>query len=310
MSTSGSKNYSISRSDIIESALLKVGDFDAGDVAEETGTTARTLNLMVKAWTARGADLFLRQDVTLFLQPGQKTYSLGLSGDENTNSYVETTLSAAEASGQTTLSLTSTTGMSAGDRIGIKMDDNTIHWTTIGGDPTSTTVLVATATDDDAASGNKVYAYTTKADRPQKILYANRSDTSGIDNSIRIIGENEYRSLSNKSSAGPPNQVWYRPALTSGILHVWPVNGGSTVDKIQLVTQTLADDLDSAANEPEFPIEWGEALVYGLAARLAPEFGIEYKERQILNAEAEIRLNEMLDYDVENADVIFTMGSR
>jgi hypothetical protein len=312
MAVSGSKDFAITRSDIIEGALRKLGIYDAGDSVsggDETTTAAKALNLMVKALVTRGADLFLREEVTLFLQPQTQSYSLGTSGSAHaTASFVETTLSAAEASGQTVISVTSSTGMTAADNVGIKMDDDSIHWTTIVSVDSSTQITITTATDAAASSGNKVYAYTTKADRPQKLLYAYRRDTSALDTEVSIIGETEYRRQSNKSSEGPPVEIWYHPTLTSGTLYVWPVDGGSTWDKLIFVSQYLPDDFDSASDNPEFPIEWGECLVYNLADRLAPEYGIPSRERRDLKTEAEFMLAEMLAYDVENADVQFVMG--
>jgi len=311
VATSNSKNYAITRSDIIGGALRKLGVYDSGETVpgDETSDASAALNLMVKAWVARGVDIFLRETVTLFLQPQTQSYSLGSSGSAHaTTSYVETTLSAAEASGQTVISVTSSTGMTASDNVGIKMDDDSIHWTTIASVDSSTQITIDTATDDDAASGNKVYAYTTKADRPQKLLYAYRRDTSDFDTEVTMVGEKEYRRQSNKASEGPPVEAWYHPTLTTGTLYVWPVDGGSTWDKLIFVSQFLPDDFDAAGDNPEFPIEWGECLVYNLADRLAPEYGIKGKERHDIKSEAEFMLSEMLAYDVENADVQFVMG--
>ena len=98
MAASGSKNYAITRSDIIAAALRKLGVFDQGEAIDGNETSAANvaLNLMVKSWVAEGADIFLRTESTLFLQPNQKSYAL--STDHITDSYVETTLSSAVAS--------------------------------------------------------------------------------------------------------------------------------------------------------------------------------------------------------------------
>ena len=307
MATSGSKNYSITRARIIEAALRKVGAYDQGEAVSGSETAAATeaLNLLTKEYTARGADLWLRDEITLFLQPDQKVYSLGTANA--TASYVETTLSADEASGQTVISVTSSTGMTAADAIGIKMDDNTIHWTTIVSVDSSVQVTITTATDDDAASGNKVYTYTTTAGRPTKILFAYRRDTSNVDVEVRLIGEKEYLSQSNKGSDGPPVEAWYQPTLTTGSLYVWPVDGGSTLDKLVMSCQFHADDFDAGSDNPEFPIEWGNTLVWGLAAELGPEYGMPLKEQGFLESKAEFKLNNALDFDIENASVEFVM---
>jgi hypothetical protein len=307
MALSGSKDYSITRADIIAGALRKLGAYDQGEAipGDETSAADVSLNLMVKEWVARGIDIWLRDEITLFLQPDTQSYSLGTA--HATASYVETTLSAAEASGQTVISVTSSTGMTAADNVGIKMDDDTIHWSTIASVDSGTQITINDATDDDAASGNKVYAYTTKAGRPTKLTFAYRSDVNGFDTEVELIGENAYRSQSNKASAGPPVEAWYHPTMTTGTLYVWPVDGGANWDKLVLVAQYYPDDFDSASDNPEFPIEWSNTLIWNLAAELASEYGIPEREQGRLWRIAEHKLSELLDYDTENASVIFAL---
>ena len=62
MAVSGSKNYSITRSIIIESALRKIGVYDAGEDVDgdDTVSASVALNLLVKELVTEGADLFLR----------------------------------------------------------------------------------------------------------------------------------------------------------------------------------------------------------------------------------------------------------
>lgn len=313
MAVSGSKNYSITRANIIEAALRKIGVYDQGESipGSESSAADLALNLMVKEWVARGIDIWLRDEVTLFIANDTQSYSLGNAATDAhfTASYVETTLSSAESASATVLGVTSSTGMTASDNIGIKLDDNTIHWTTISTVDTSTQVTIASGIASAAASGKKVYAYTTRAPRPQKINYAFRRDKNGLDTEISIIGEKEYFRQSDKSANGPPVEIWYQPTMTSGTLFVWPVDGGANWDQIHMIAQYLPDDFDAAADNPQFPIEWGNALVWNLAAELASEYGIPENEQGRLWRIAEFKLNELLDYDVENASVIFALGN-
>jgi hypothetical protein len=308
MAVSGSKDYSITRATIIEAALRKLGEYDAGEAipGDETSAAADALNVMVKAWVIRGVDIWLRDEITLFLVPDQKSYNLG-TADATRAITGETTLSVAASASDVALTVVSTSGMTAADFIGVKLDDNSIHWTTISSVNSATTLTIASGLASAAASGKKVYAYTTKAGRPQKIVYAYRRDINDIDNEIEIIGEKEYMRQSNKGSSGPPVEVWYQPTLTTGTLYVWPVDGGANWDKLILSVNYLPDDFDAAADNPQFPIEWGQALIYGLADKLAPEYGLPLSERKALKQEAEFELEEALAYDTENASVIFTM---
>ena len=105
MTTSGSKNFAITRATIIESALRKIGEYDQGEAipGDEVAAASMALNLRSKELVARGIDVWLRSEVTLFLQKDQQSYNLGTAFA--TTSFVETTLSADEASGQTGISV-------------------------------------------------------------------------------------------------------------------------------------------------------------------------------------------------------------
>lgn len=313
MAVSGSKNFAITRSDIIGAALRKIGIFDEADaVSGEATTTANiALNLMIKEYVNEGLDLFLRTESTLFLQPNTQKYALSTANI--TDSYLETTFSSAIASGLASFPTTDdmlTAGTSVGDFAGVKQDDNTILWGLVTAVGTGS-FTTDTNTTDTCASGNKIYTYTTKSDVPQKLLYAFRSDINAFDTEIAIIGENEYRRQSNKTSNGPPVEIWYnRKGNTStGELFVWPDNGGKNWDKIVLIANHLPDDFDSSGDNPDFPIEFGNVLVWGLAAELAAEYGIPEREQGRLWSIAQHKLDNALDYSVEDASVIFALAN-
>jgi hypothetical protein len=281
--------------------MRKTGVYDPGEEPspEESADAVLALQVMVKEWATQGIDVPWRETVTLFLQPGTQSYRIGPTGDHATTSYVETTLAASASASATTLSLTSTTGLTAADYIGVKLDDGSIHWTTIV-NPATTSITTGLASA--AAAGNAVYAYTTKANRPQKVVYAHRRDEDDQDTPVELIGDIAYRGLSNKSSTGPVTQCFYQPTLDNGTLFVWGTGGP---DKLLLICQPLVDDFDAASNNPQFPIEWAGALIYGLASELAPEYGLPLKERNDLMRRAAMKLESLLNYDVENASVIF-----
>lgn len=307
MSTSGSVDFSISRSDIIKDALTMIGEVDPDETVtgNRDASASRRLNLMVKAWMAQGAKLWAMRQATLFLSVGTASYSLGATGTHCADSYVQTTLFTDEAQGSASLSLASTTGMAASDHIGIVLDDGSIHWTTISGAPGAPTVI-ASGLAGAASSGNVVFTYTSKINRPQRIDTdsAFRSTVAGQDTPVTIISRAEYARLANKSAEGKPIQAFYDPQLTNGVLHVWPTPDDAT-EVVKFWYERLLEDFDSIANTPDFPIEWGEALVYGLADGLAPSARIPLAERQWIKSEAAQKLAIAMGYDRENASTFF-----
>jgi hypothetical protein len=68
----------------------------------------------------------------------------------------DTTLSGAEAAGQTVLSMTSIVGFANGDHVGIVLDNGQMHMTTINGVPGGGTITILVALPSAAASGNAV----------------------------------------------------------------------------------------------------------------------------------------------------------
>ncbi len=63
--------------------------------------------------------------------------------------------------------------------------------------------------------------------------------------------------------------------------------------------------MDAANDDFEFPQEWYEAIVYGLAERIAPMIGYPIPDRQLLKSEARDYLDLALSFDVEHASVKF-----
>jgi hypothetical protein len=143
--------------------------------------------------------------------------------------------------------------------------------------------------------------------RPMRILQVSRRDPyNNIDVPVDLIGENEYVRLSRKHMEGATTCVWYQPFTDYGKLHVWPTGNSSYTDLV-MQCQFHASDMDASTDNPDFPIEWGNALIFNLAHDLATEYGISREERIDLYTIGQGKLKQALDFNVENANVILTM---
>jgi len=69
----------------------------------------------------------------------------------------ETTLNGGNSKDDVTLTLTSVSGLSDGDAIGITLDNSTIHWSFLTDDPDGSDVTIKIGLPYDAADGNTVY---------------------------------------------------------------------------------------------------------------------------------------------------------
>jgi hypothetical protein len=313
MTTSGSRNFTVSRAEIIEEAVANIGALDPGNTlsAEETARASLRLNLMIKGWMARGANLWRREEVILYLQSGQQSYTFGVDHFAKIADVVETTTTVAAAAGATSVTVADATGIVTGDVIGIKLDAGGIHWPATGCTVAGSVLSFATALPSTAASGNRVYSYPYTGSaggvnttvNPVKIAFAYRRDPQDTDTPLRIISREEYTSLSRKGASGPVTSICHDKQASSKIL-VWPaVDTGN--DKLIMVVDRVIEDFDTVANTPDFPVEWLNALMWGLSAELSNVYGLPISERQWLKLNASSEFESANSFDIEESTVRF-----
>ena len=268
MTTSSSSNFTVNRDQIITLAGQGAGVLGIGRVAsaEDTNTASRLLNLIAKQLMGRsdflpGMKVWSRKRAYLFPALNTTSYSLGPSGTHATASYSSTTLSAAEAIGQTVLSVVSTTGMTAADYIGIRCTDNSIHWTTIVGTGAGPTVTITTALTVAAASGDTVYWYTTKIPLPLEIISLRRKDTDGNETPLTPMTLMEYEEgLLKKNDDGDPSRYLYERGIVNGTLFL-DFEPTDTTEVYLLTFLRPIEDFDAATDTPDYPQEYERLLV-------------------------------------------------
>lgn len=306
MPTSGSIDLTATRDDIITEAMELVGALAEGTSpnASQLTSCARTFNYMIKAMQADGLNLFALQQVYLFLIKAQSSYSLiGSTTDHYTASFVETTTSAASASGASTLTVTSITGLSSADNIGVYQDDGTVHWTTINGAPSGSTVTLTAVLTDAVSSGAVVYAYTSKAKRPMRVTEAViHSYSSGNDTPITNGSREEYFNQSSKTADAQVNTIYYDPQVTAPKLWVWPQSDDER-DYLKMYVQRSLEDVDAATDLVDFPQEWFLFLSYNLALLLGPKYGKPLAAMAGISSIADREYQRVRDFDVELVSV-------
>jgi len=303
MATSNNIGTVETRDEIVEAALRLLGQLGEGESAssQQVMDGQKTLNRMVKAWQNQGIHLWKYAEASLFLQDGQAGYTVGTGAtDHCTETYYSTTLSADASSGDSTITVTSDDNISDGDFIGIVLDDSTMQWTTVNGAPVANVVTLTDNLTDDATSGNAIYNYTNKINKPNRILNVRRYDISAEqDVPIMSFGRSEYFSQPNKTNEGLTVNLYYDRQRTNGTIYLWPTPNSDITNLIKFSYQKPFEVFDSSADEADFPQEFLEAMVYGLAVRLSPEYGLDFNERAFLKQEAEQYLNEAKMFDRE-----------
>lgn len=141
---------------------------------------------------------------------------------------------------------------------------------------------------------------------PLKLYQAYRTPSgSGTLIPLDIIGDYNFNMLPTNST-GAPIQVTYQPKINLGVLKVWPTPGTADIaDTITLVYQRPFEYMSSSTDTMDFPEEWYNPVVFGLASRWAPEWGIPLMDRQHLNKEFAEILDRVLGMGGEDGSIFF-----
>lgn len=317
MATSGSVNYNKTRSEIIEDAYRLIGVYGRGRTvsSEDMQLGVDLLNMMLKSWQAQGLHLWTKEEGVLFVADNTGEYSLGSTASDayacKESDAVITELNGAAAASATSLTVDSTTGMAASDNIGVVLDSDAMHWTTISSVDSSTTLTIASGLASAAADNSNVYTFTNRINKPLRVLSARR--ISGIDSGststqteiplVRLSNQ-EYFELPAKTNNGLTNHFYYRPNRDNGSLFLWP-RPDDPENYIRFTYERLIEDMDATTDNLDFPQEWLEAVTYQLAVRLAIPFGREQKAGMLLVPIAAELLQELKNWDAEVSQIQF-----
>ncbi len=143
---------------------------------------------------------------------------------------------------------------------------------------------------------------------PLKVLQVILKDLTALTSRpLNVRSHYDYNLLSNQGSVGTPTTYWYEPLNQTGVLHIWPVPDTYSIanEVATIVYQRPFYDMVSGANTLDFPQWWHEAIIWGLAWRLSPEYGVPLQDRKNLGIEAQYFLEEALSFGTEEGSMYF-----
>ena len=121
---------------------------------------------------------------------------------------------------------------------------------------------------------------------PVKLLQAFRTDT-GAKIPLEIVAREDFNILPT-SSNGSPIKINYQPFVNYGTISLWPTPTSTNTATVTLVYQRPYQYFTTSTETMDFPEEWYTAIIYHLAVRLAPEWGVPLPDRQMLMQEAKM----------------------
>lgn len=140
-------------------------------------------------------------------------------------------------------------------------------------------------------------------------VYALDSAYLRIDNDDRLVDVaswRQYTDLNDKTTKGDPTLVAINNAITP-TLYVWPVP--TQARTLYYTGIVKLKDFDSAGQTPDFPVRYLEAITFGLAHKLACEYGLPLQERRELERQAQSEFQEAKSGERERAEFEFVTGA-
>lgn len=270
MATSGSYDFITTRDDIITDALrvLKVVDQDGSATANQITNGATALNRMVKAWRPASKMLWTMDWITQTLTASSEV--------DGTDSEVYTCIRP---------------HTSAASDTPITGANYSTYWLKRG----STGGTWVTSTNYVSVNQYSLAAEIWSIDN----AFIRRAN---IDVPLTALSREDYLEQANKGVEGKPNSYYFQKRIGQSELYLY-TQPENTTDVVHLYVTKLPEDFDISTDNPDFPVEWYDALVYGLADRLSPQYLTDRLERQDVKRDAILYKREAEMGDAEDVDL-------
>lgn len=147
--------------------------------------------------------------------------------------------------------------------------------------------------------------------------YTLPTDVLGIDNAfiryngtdfrLDIISRNEYMDIGTKYVEGHPQLLMYDTRLVPN-LYLYP-QADLTDYQLHYLAVIRLKEFENASSTPDFPQDWYRALVWGLAADLASEYGLSISRMNYLDSKADYFLKRARKEDKEYVNIRILEGA-
>lgn len=328
--TSGTSTYNPVATKIITRAfrIMAVIDDTEDPSPEMMSEGMDSLNSLMAELQATGIHVWTEEEGVLFLQQYQRRYLLGGTTTDHAcdaNAWTLTTLASAAASGASSISVTSTSGISEGDNVGIVLGTGAAFWTTAKTAPSGGAISLTADLTGAATAGAFVISYPVSAQllRPLRVPFSRRlqltapnagqtvqaPDWGGIITPIGpMSSRQDYFNLPQPNNPGLVTQTYYNPARDQGEFWVWNVSTNANW-AMRFTYYRPIQDFDSLDNVPDLPREWTSALQWNLAEELKLDYSVPPARQMQIAQKATAKLAVVSGWDREPESVYFGRSS-
>ncbi len=291
MSTSGSTNFTVTRNEIVRLALLQCNGIEEN---EDVGTqqlqdACKILNIFIKKINTR-KPLWGMVDYTIPLYDNKQSYTLGPAGNKNINRPLTLGKQARQVTGMNGTNETPIVQVSRDEYMGLPVKSSVGDANLFYYDPQLTKGVlyvwpVASTASTSLSTGSPgnwtvsatateyYYTGTLLTSKPYFVFI----NSSGImvemtEGTAGSLSPYQYAWGDHDSLGHSTLYVWSAtdPDITSGSVKCLTTNP----TKIIVTANRPLEDLDGSAENPDFPIEAVEMMVFNLAYRLAPMYDV------------------------------------
>ena len=251
MATSGSRDFITTRNSIIKAALRKVGAVSQGNepTAEQMNEAAEALNVFVLSLQSRKVFLWTVEDEYLPLVSG--SYSYNLSSD-----ILEV------------------------DNLFFRRDNSDFILESITRDE-----YKSLQSKKQSGDPTKYYLDKQLANPILHLWPVPKNSTSivvGTDSNNYLCIKSHTSSSDSKPITGSNWSTYWELTTKSGV--TWADSVPYYSDVLYYSKVLRLQDFDAEGDNPDFPVRWYKALIYGLAFELSHEYGLQLDERnELLN---------------------------
>lgn len=188
-----------------------------------------------------------------------------------------------------------------------QVSDDDITWTTVGTQTTTAAAGEWTWTDIMPARSAAYFRVTSVATMSMSEVYLG---TMPQEIPMGVLNRDTYVAQSNKVFLGRPLTYWFQRNRTRPVMHLWPAPN-EAAEHQQLIVWRHRHIMDTATlqQDVEVPQRWMEAIVNGLAARVAAETpSVDANLIPLLEQRAAMSLQRAWDGDNDGSPTFINPG--
>lgn len=150
-----------------------------------------------------------------------------------------------------------------------QVSDDDITWTTVGTQNKTASAGEWTWVDIVPATAHRYFRFTTTSPYLAEEVYLG---TLPQEIPMGVLNKDTYVAQSNKVFTGRPLTYWFQRDLPQPVMNLWPAPNLAAEHQVLVVwRQRHIMDTENLRQDVEVPQRWLEAIVNGLAARVAAE---------------------------------------